>query len=164
MIEVDTAGSFGKEVCRPTEDEFDNNAGNFPRYGYFSRRKMHFCQCPKINSYSKQSGASVTNRLVIPGRWNFDIYLDVKASWKLPSYGLDDVGMHFIGQRKIPLPAKDQFEYFLCGLKENPTPEDIDKSKKLDEYCKKDCQIPKGLFQRFNLRDKYAGSCLHTGL
>ena len=118
MIELDCKSSFfGKESYMPSKDEIANNYKQFPRYGYYSRKRKHFCQCPQIDTYSKQTGASSTNRLIIPGRWNFDIYLDVKGSHKLASYALDDVAWHFIGQKKIPLKAKDQFEYFLCGNK-----------------------------------------------
>ena len=42
-------------------------------------------------------------------------------------------------------------------MKEFPTEEDIKKARLLDEYCKKDAILPKGLFTRFNLRNKYAG-------
>jgi len=116
MIELDGKSSFfGKESYMPSKDELANNYKQFPRYGYYSRKRKHFCQCPQIDTYSKQTGASSTNRLIIPGRWNFDIYLDVKGSHKLASYALDDVAWHFIEQKKIPLKAKDQFEYFLCG-------------------------------------------------
>jgi hypothetical protein len=156
MIELESS-YFGKESYRPSKNELESNFGGFPRYGYFSRKKFHFCQCPEIRTYSKQTGASTTNRLFIPGRWNFDIYLDVKSSYKLAAYGLDDVASKFIKKKKIYLPAKTQFEYFISGLKDDPTPQDIANTELLDKYCKKDCELPKGLFEYFNLRNKYAG-------
>ena len=148
---------FGRETHRPSDEEMKFNGNKFSRYGFLSRRKFHFCQCPEIESNSKQTGSQKTNRLYVPGRWNIDIFLDVKASYKLADYTLDNIGKTFINKTKIPLKAKDQFEYYVSGNKSNPTEEEKKKHKDLCEYCEKDCELPWGLCKYFNLRSKYAG-------
>lgn len=156
MTKLVKTSKNGEETYAPSDQELIES-DSFSRYGYFSRRKFYFCQCFEVKTHSKQTGSQKTHRMKIPGCYNIDIYLDVKMSWKLNSYKLDDVGNLFVNMTKVPLSAKEQFEYFEMGNKPDATPEEKSKHTDICDYCEQDCLIPKALYEYFNLRSKYSG-------
>ena len=122
----------------------------FPAWGLLSRLKGFISPCKTVLRQSQQMGTVENNRVFIPGEICEDLLLDVRQQIKLPSYALGKTA-GLVGMKKVDLPAQLQFEYFESGLREL--------HEKIDEYCKWDALIPRGLHDKFRVTQKYFENC-----
>ena len=148
----------GNEQVKMEDGEEENgNSEIMPVFGYFSRRANHFCPCDEVESQSKQTGASKAYRWMIGGRWNIDIYKDVKANEKLSSYKLNDVAFAKVGKKKIDIAPREQFKKYAQGYIPN-SPTAAQDHEDLNKYCKQDSVLPILLLDYYFIRIKFAES------
>lgn len=78
----------------------------------------------------------------LPGRTNLDIFHWIKAREKLVSYKLDNVGEHFVQEKKVEMDYKEMFD-----MLDGPP----DKVAKVGIYCKQDVDLLIKLCQKLNI-------------
>lgn len=92
---------------------------------------------------SSAYGDQVFQYIDIPGRVHIDMYPAIfKEFTNLPSYTLDYVSEHFLGDHKIDLPPDEMIRKWHRG-----TPDDI---RDIVTYCNKDTFLPLKLMQKLN--------------
>ncbi len=88
------------------------------------------------------SGSNLLKLFQLRGRVVFDLYHYVKTNHKLPSYKLDAVAEHFVGDNKVDLPAKRMFELYRQGPAEKA---------QIAAYCIQDCDLPLRIMQHLKI-------------
>ena len=78
----------------------------------------------------------------LPGRTNLDIFHWIKAREKLVSYKLDNVGEHFVQEKKVDMDYKEMFD-----MLDGPP----DQVAKVGIYCKQDVDLLIKLCQKLNI-------------
>ena len=117
----------------------------------FLYKRMELAQCPMDAFYigrrlnepsvlvqktlaSSALGQNVLNMVPMSGRFVFDLFQTIKASYKLDSYSLNNVSKEFLGDCKLDMPIKELFEHYRTG---NP-----EKLAEVADYCIKDTELP----------------------
>src|SRR4051794_6480278 len=77
-------------------------------------------------------GMCVIVRVQIGGHMVVDMYTLIEADFKLPSYKLDDVTQHFLGERKDEMDHTEISQLF-CGMDAN--------RNRLAQYCLQDALL-----------------------
>lgn len=88
------------------------------------------------------SGANLLKLFQLRGRVVFDLYQYVKTNHKLPSYKLDAVAEHFVGERKVDLSPKRMFELYR---------QDAAGRAEVAAYCIQDCDLPLRIMQHLQI-------------
>jgi DNA polymerase delta subunit 1 len=88
---------------------------------------------------SNALGDNMLKIIPMPGRYNFDLFQEVKREKKLDSYKLDSVAETFLGEHKLDVDPKQIFQSFRSG---NPTELGM-----VAEYCIQDTLLPPPLRQ-----------------
>ena len=131
-------------ILNDIEEEFYNGLGKFKETeddNWASKKRWG-----KIKQDRFSSGAYGTtdyDRLVIPGRINFDVLIFINREYKLESYKLDDVAERYLKQKKNPVTPQQIFNYYADG---SP-----DKIKTIAEYCLQDTILPQKLVDKLDI-------------
>lgn len=88
-------------------------------------------------------GTSEFERLVIPGRINFDILVYIKKEYKETSYKLDDISEKYLKENKLDVTPVDIFKAYEKG-----TPQHI---KDIGLYCIQDTLLPQKLSDKLSI-------------
>ncbi|KAL0265845.1 UNVERIFIED_CONTAM: hypothetical protein PYX00_011563 [Menopon gallinae] len=91
---------------------------------------------------SKQLGSSSFKEVEMEGRLVFDMYQIIKREYKLRSYSLNSISVHFLGEQKEDVPY-----YEIKKLQDG----DRDTRKRIASYCLKDTHLPLRLFHKLNV-------------
>lgn len=91
---------------------------------------------------SKQMGSSAFKEVDMDGRLIFDLYQIIKREYKLRSYTLNSISVHFLGEQKEDVP------YYEIKKLQNG---DRDTRKRIASYCLKDTYLPLRLFYKLNI-------------
>lgn len=83
---------------------------------------------------SSAYGSTEYNRLIIPGRVNFDILIYMRREYKENSYKLDAIAEKYVGENKDPVTAQMMFDSF---REQNP-----EKMREVMTYCVQDTLLP----------------------
>lgn len=103
-------------------------------FHYHSRFITHRCT-PRIRSLESAAlGQNKMQPLDSKGRIEFDLFLSIKASEKLPLYGLGPVSTHFLGEKKEDMPYQRLFE---CTRPGAPAAEMLEAAV----YCAQDTKL-----------------------
>lgn len=141
------------------EEDFDILTG-WNIFGFdleFLYKRMEYAQCPMETFYmgrrlnepsvlvqktlaSSALGQNVLNMVPMPGRFVFDLFQTIKASYKLDSYSLNNVSKEFLGDCKLDMPIKELFEHYRTG---NP-----EKLAEVADYCIKDTELPVKIMEK----------------
>jgi DNA polymerase delta subunit 1 len=89
---------------------------------------------------SNALGDNLLKIIPMPGRYNFDLFQEVKREKKLESYKLDFVAETFLGEHKLDVDHKQIFASFRSGV-----PSELGK---VAEYCIQDTLLPHRLCDR----------------
>ena len=101
-------------------------------FEYLDRAITHRCWAKKKELSSGALGQNELFVIDMYGRCNLDLYHWVKAREKLPSYKLDAVAEHFLGERKLEMDYKELFRM------SRGTPAEI---ARVGQYCLQDCYL-----------------------
>lgn len=113
----------------------------WPRFSKMGRIIGQRSKTEQRNWSSSAYGDQKFDFIDIPGRLHIDMYPVIfKDFGSLPSYTLDYVSEHFLGDNKIDLPAKEMIQMWYRG-----EPQDI---HKIVTYCNKDTFLPLKLMQK----------------
>lgn len=88
-------------------------------------------------------GTSKYQRLIMPGRINYDLCIYMNREFKLESYKLDDVAFKYLKQNKNPVTPQMIFEYYQS--------QDPEKVKTIAAYCIQDTLLPQRLIDRLDV-------------
>lgn len=91
---------------------------------------------------SKQMGSSAFKEVDMEGRLIFDLYQIIRREYKLRSYTLNSISVHFLGEQKEDVP------YYEIKKLQNG---DRDTRKRIASYCLKDTYLPLRLFHKLNI-------------
>ncbi|KAG0418860.1 DNA polymerase delta catalytic subunit, partial [Dictyocoela roeselum] len=106
-------------------------------------------------AHSKQSGIFGQNNVNIEGRLIFDMIQIIRRDFKLHSYTLNSVSVHFLNEQKEDLPY-----YFIEGLwRKGP-----EHRARIATYCLKDTYLPLRLFEKLNILFNYSEIARVTGI
>jgi DNA polymerase delta subunit 1 len=126
------------------EDEFYNGLGKFKEVQEQTYQLKKRMACIKEARFSSGAyGTTDFERLVIPGRINFDVLTYIQRSENLESYKLDDVAAKFLNQKKNPVSVQQIFDSYKDG---SP-----DKIKTIAEYCLQDTILPQRLVDKLDI-------------
>jgi len=103
--------------------------------------------CARGETRELQSNALRDNALTTlgwRGRVDVDLFQFVKAQHKLPSYKLDSVAEHFLGERKVDLPYAELFDCMREGAGGAAM-------ARACGYCAEDCRLPLKLLRRLEV-------------
>jgi DNA polymerase delta subunit 1 len=104
------------------------------RFFFLSRLIQHRSVMEEKEFSSKAYGSSTTKQYDIVGRIDVDLCTYVMRNYKLKSYKLGHVGMHFVNQGKNELAIKDLIEHVQST--------DEQKMRVVVEYCLQDAELP----------------------
>jgi DNA polymerase elongation subunit (family B) len=123
----------------------------FPKWGMFSRKRGHFCEAKTVLRKSNQMGAQENTRVIIPGRINVDLLVEVQQLFKAKSYSLAAMAKkEGVDMEKYDLSPQEQFAHYLS--------DDTANHEEIDKYCSIDCAIPQKMMSFFNPIQKYCES------
>ncbi|RVD93034.1 dna polymerase delta catalytic subunit [Tubulinosema ratisbonensis] len=108
-----------------------------------------------FNFSSRQQGSTSSKEIEMDGRLIFDLYQIIKKDYKLRSYSLNNVSVHFLGDQKEDLPF-----YEIKKLQEK----DKNTRKRIATYCLKDSYLPLVLFNKLNILLNYTELSRVTGI
>lgn len=130
------------------DDEFYNGLGKFQELdleqeeiSYGEKKRMAYIKQAKFSSGAY--GTSDYDRLVIPGRINFDVLIYIQREFKLDSYKLDNVAYEYLKQKKNPVSVQQIFDHYRDG--------DPEKIKEIAEYCLQDTILPQRLVDKLDI-------------
>ncbi|KCZ82291.1 hypothetical protein H312_00314 [Anncaliia algerae PRA339] len=109
----------------------------------------------EFNFSSRQQGNTSSKEIEMDGRLVFDMYQVIKKDYKLRSYSLNNVSVHFLGDQKEDLPF-----YEIKKLQEK----DKNTRKRIATYCLKDSYLPIILFNKLNTLLNYTELSRVTGI
>lgn len=92
---------------------------------------------------SSAYGSSNYDRLVIPGRFNFDILIYMRREYKENSYKLDAIAEKFIGENKNPITPEMMFHAFRV--------QDPELIKDVMLYCIQDTLLPQKISDKLHI-------------
>ena len=126
------------------EDDFYNGLGKFkPIEEDTYQLKKRKASIKQAKFSSGAYGTTDYDRLIIPGRINFDVLIYIQREFKLDSYKLDDVAAKYLNERKNPVTVQQIFDYYADG---SP-----DKIKEIAEYCLQDTILPQRLVDKLDI-------------
>lgn len=114
-----------------------------------SKIKFEPALIKKTSFSSSAYGTTRYNRLIIPGRVNFDILIFMQREFKENSYKLNDICMKYLGKEKDPITVSDIFNSYRDSNK--------DLSKKVGFYCLQDSLLPQLLVDHFYILENQIG-------
>ena len=114
-----------------------------------SKIKFEPALIKKTSFSSSAYGTTRYNRLIIPGRINFDILIFMQREFKENSYKLNDICMKYLGKEKDPITVSDIFNSYRDLNK--------DLSKKVGFYCLQDSLLPQLLVDHFYILENQIG-------
>lgn len=127
------------------EEEFFNGLGKFKETdspeSYRDKKRMGSIKKSQFSSGAY--GTTDYDRLIIPGRINFDVLIYIQREFKLDSYKLDDVAGKYLNQRKHDITPQQIFSYYASG--------DSAKIKEIAEYCLRDTILPQRLIDKLDI-------------
>jgi DNA polymerase delta subunit 1 len=98
----------------------------------------------KTSNFSSSAyGSSRYNRVTIPGRINFDIFIYIQREFKEPSYTLDDISKKYLGKQKNDMTVHEMFSSY--------SDKDYSLSRKVAKYCEQDSTLPLLLVDKFSI-------------
>lgn len=100
----------------------------------------------KKTQSSSQFGSLEFNDITIEGRIIFDIFHVLKRDFKLRSYSLNSVSMHFLKEQKEAV-SYSSIHSLQNGNKET--------RRRIATYCLKDAYLPLRIFKKLNIFTKY---------
>jgi len=125
-----------------------------PQFGRFSRFTNEVCQLVAANFSSSAKGNQESFKVEMSGRWHIDLLKDVRDSFTLPSYALEEVAKHFLKQRKLEISPMELMNAFDFGTKEQ--------KQQVLEYCGQDCRLLVKLIDFFSTTAKYTEIARNT--
>jgi DNA polymerase delta subunit 1 len=109
------------------------------RFFYMSRMIRFRSSVTEKEFTSKAHGSSVSKKFMLPGRIDMDLYTYMKRNYKLKSYKLGRVAMHFLKMDKIDL----EIPVMNANFRSN----DPDRLATNVEYCIRDTELPISLWK-----------------
>ncbi len=104
---------------------------------------LHKSQMKKAEFNSSAYGSTEYDRLVIPGRLNFDILIYMRREYKENSYKLNDIAEKFVGENKNPVTPEMMFHAFEV--------QDADLLRDVMLYCVQDTLLPQKLSDKLHI-------------
>lgn len=95
---------------------------------------------------SRQFGSIAGAEINIDGRLIFDLMQIIRRDYKLRSYSLNSVSLHFLQEQKEDVPHSSMHELFETGPETR---------RRIASYCLKDTLLPLRLFSRLNILINY---------
>jgi DNA polymerase delta subunit 1 len=127
------------------EEEFYNGLGKFKEVEdtehYQSKKRMGSIKKSQFSSGAY--GTTDYDRLIFPGRINFDVLIYIQREFKLDSYKLDDVAEKYLKQRKHDITPQQIFSYYADGCPK--------KIKDIAMYCIQDTILPQRLVDKLDI-------------
>ena len=111
---------YTRSIVNGIENEFLN----------FGKVKDQLCSLKKSTFTSSARGTTDFERLLIPGRINFDLFIFIKMTYTENSYKLDDIAEKYIGENKHEVSPREMFDWYASG--------DPNLIEKLGRYCIQD--------------------------
>ncbi|RUP49873.1 DNA polymerase family B-domain-containing protein [Jimgerdemannia flammicorona] len=119
------------------------------------RNKDEYTKIEDNLTTNKAYGFRDTKRILMHGRAVFDIYRVIEREFKLPSYKLDHVSDHFLGEKKEDVKYSDILKLY------DGTNDD---RQRLAQYCLKDALLPLHLMSKLSLLINYIELARVTGV
>jgi DNA polymerase elongation subunit (family B) len=110
------------------------NINRSSRFFFISRLVKYCCGMEEKEFTSKAHGSSISKKFHIPGRIDMDLCTYIMRQYKLKSYKLGRVAMHFLKQDKADLTIPEMQECVRCKQPE--------RMAKVVEYCIQDTELP----------------------
>ncbi|KAF9763618.1 DNA polymerase delta catalytic subunit [Nosema granulosis] len=113
------------------------------------------CKSKDTMFSSRQFGSIAGSEIVLEGRLIFDLMQIIRRDFKLRSYSLNSVSLHFLQEQKEDVPHSSMHELF------ETSPET---RRRIASYCLKDTILPLRLFTKLNILINYTELARVTGV
>jgi len=114
-----------------------------------SKIKFEFATLQPGTFSSGAYGTTKFERLIIPGRINFDICIFMKREFKEDNYRLNTISKKYLGREKDPVTVNEIFDSYRNS--------DLELSKKVGYYCLQDSLLPQLLVDHFYILENQFG-------